>query len=155
MNEPTPPLSANRDTILAALNELLEAERAGAHVALRTAKELSDSALNGLVSAIQRDEAHWCDVLTRAIVELDSVPSNKIGAFCDKAMAIADIPSRLSFLNHGQNWVVRRLNALLPIIGDGRIHDELNEMLLSHERNIALVASRLETTSAPPAQSCS
>ena len=101
---------ASREELLPALNELLEAERAGARVTLRTAAESPDE-LKPLVMAIHRDEARWCGVLTRAVQQLAGEPSRKTGAFHGKAMAIADIPARLAFLNRGQGWVVRKLKA--------------------------------------------
>ncbi|HEV7611555.1 MAG TPA: DUF6306 domain-containing protein [Steroidobacteraceae bacterium] len=73
--------TADPDELLSALNELLEAERAGARVAFRTAKEVLEPELKSPVTAIQRDEAQ------------------------------CDIPSRLAFLNRGRSWVVRRLAA--------------------------------------------
>jgi nitronate monooxygenase len=134
---------ATREELLPALNELLEAERAGARVTLATAKEIADGDLKLLVIAVHRDEARWCGVLTRAIHQLQGAPSPKTGAFYDKAMAIADLSARLAFLNRGQGWVVRKLKALLPTIRDETIHADLTAMLASHERNIDLVAAEL------------
>jgi nitronate monooxygenase len=141
--------AANDDVLLPALNELLEAERAGARVALRTAKEVAESDLKPLVSAIHRDEARWCGVLTKAIHQLQGIPSKRMGAFYDKAMAITDISARLAFLNRGQSWVVRKLEALLPGIRDESIHADLTAMLSSHIQNINLVAARLPTAAKP------
>jgi nitronate monooxygenase len=140
---------ASRDELLPALNELLEAERAGSRVTLRTAKEIAASDLKSLVMAIHRDEARWCGVLTKAIYQLQGAPTQKTGAFYDKAMAIADIPARLDFLNRGQSWVVRKLQALLPTVRDEAVHTDLAAMLASHERNIDLVAARPPTAVAP------
>jgi len=134
---------AARDELLPALNELLEAERAGARVTLAIAKEIAGGDLKPLVLAIHRDEARWCGVLTRAIHRLQGTPSSKTGAFHDKALAIADLPARLAFLNRGQGWVVRKLRVLLPTIRDEAIHADLSAMLMSHERNIDRVAARL------------
>ena len=71
---------ATRDELLSALNELLEAERAGARVTLRTAAE-SPNELKPLVRTIQRDEARWCGahpsgpaIGRRALAEDRSVP---------------------------------------------------------------------------------
>ena len=133
---------ATRDELLEALNELLEAERAGARVTLRTAAE-SPNELKPLVRTIQRDEARWCGVLTRAVRQLAGEPSRKTGAFHSKAMAIADIPARLAFLNRGQGWVVRKLKAPLPTIRDEAIHADIAAMLVSHESNIELVTAQL------------
>jgi nitronate monooxygenase len=139
---------ADRDTLLAALNELLEAERAGARVALRSAADATDAQLAALIGAIQRDEARWCGVLTRAIQALDGTPSRRTGAFYEKAMAIEDLPQRLAFLNRGQGWVVRRLRAVLPQIRDDRLHGALAAMLAAHERNIERTAPHLPSTRA-------
>jgi nitronate monooxygenase len=136
---------ATRDELLPVLNELLEAERAGARVTLATAKEIAGDDLEPLVLAIHRDEARWCGVLTRAIHQLQGAPSPKTGAFYEKAMAIPDLPARLAFLNRGQGWVVRKLKALLPTIRDEAIYADLTTMLASHERNIGLVAAELLT----------
>lgn len=129
--------------LLAALNELLEAERAGSRVCLQTAEETKDPALNSLVADIQRDEAHWCVVLTNAILTLGGTPSPRIGAFHEKAMAIAPLAERLAFLNRGQGWVVKRLRELLPKLRNDELHRALSGMLDSHERNIDLVNTTL------------
>lgn len=139
---------ASRDELLPALNELLEAERAGARVTLRTAREVAEPDLNSLVMSIHRDEARWCGVLTKAILRLQGAPSQKTGAFNEKAMAIADVLARLAFLNRGQGWVARKLKALLPLVRDEVIHADLLAMLGSHERNIDRIAARLPSTGA-------
>ncbi len=135
---------AGREELLAALNELLEAERAGARGALRTVTQLAgDADLKPLVMAIHRDEARWCGVLTRAIRRLQGAPSPNTGAFYDKAMAIAGSPARLAFLNRGQAWVVRKLQALLPTIRDAALAADLAAMLAAHQCNVEQVAQRL------------
>jgi nitronate monooxygenase len=133
---------AGCDTLLPALNELLEAERAGARVMLRTASEAPE-ALKSLVMAIHRDKVRWCGVLTRAVHRLEGVPSRKTGALHEQAMTIADIPERLAFLNRGQGWVARKLKMLLPTIRDETIHADLAVMLASHESDISLVTAEL------------
>jgi nitronate monooxygenase len=135
---------ASREELLAALNELLEAERAGSRVCLRTAAEAEDATLEALVEDIQRDEAHWCAVLTKTIVALGGQPTARVGEFHDKAMAIAALPERLTFLNRGQGWVVKRLRTLLPRVRDDSVHRALSSMLAAHERNIARVNANLQ-----------
>jgi nitronate monooxygenase len=136
---------ASRDELLAALNELLEAERAGSRVCLRTAEETKDPASRSMVENIQRDEAHWCAVLTKAILSLGATPSTRIGAFYEKAMAIPALPERLAFLNRGQGWVVKRLRDLLPKVREDSIHRALSSMLTSHERNVERVNASLQS----------
>lgn len=131
------------DELLAALNELLEAERAGARVARETAGQMPAGALATLMSEIQRDEAHWCGVLLSAIRSLGATPSDRTGAFWGKAMAIADVGERLAFLNLGQAWVVRKLQALVPRLEHERIRADLEEMLRAHVENIRRVEGHL------------
>ena len=137
---------ASREELLPALNELLEAERAGARVTLATTREMTEGNQTALILSIHRDEARWCGVLTNAIRRLDGAPSAKTGAFYDKAMSIPDQNERLAFLNRGQGWVVRKLKALLPTIRDPAIHADLAAMLASHEYNIDRVAANLPAT---------
>jgi nitronate monooxygenase len=131
--------AGDRDALLAALNELLEAERAGARITLRSAAETDDPALQRLVTDIHRDEVRWCGVLIDAIQSLPATPSTRTGAFYERAMAVPDLDARLALLNRGQGWVVRKLQALLPRLGDTHIHGELTAMLMSHQQNIARV----------------
>ncbi|OJB02857.1 2-nitropropane dioxygenase [Burkholderia ubonensis] len=145
------PVDAQRDALLAALDELLEAERAGARVASETAAEIHDPELHRLVAGIRLDEAHWCSVLVDAIRSLNATPTRKTGAFYEKAMAIDDLAERMAFLNRGQRWVVRKLQALLPTLDNPEIHHALTLMLVSHEKNIGHVDARLrEGHQAPP-----
>jgi hypothetical protein len=134
---------AGRDELLAILNELLEAERAGVYVARRTAAALDEPDLKSLMSGIYRDEAHWCGILSSSIVLLGGTPSQKTGAFREKAMAISDLRERLAFLNRGQRWVVKKLKAVLPTIQETAIYTDLAAMLASHEVNIDRVETAL------------
>jgi nitronate monooxygenase len=133
---------SSRDEVLGVLNELLEAERAGARVAMDTAREMPPSALATLVQDIHKDEVRWCSMLMRTIKDLQGTPSSATGAFWGKAMAIPDLEQRLSFLNRGQAWVVRRLTALMPKIQDAQVRADLAEMLEAHHKNIERVEAR-------------
>jgi uncharacterized protein DUF6306 len=127
-----------RDEMIAFLNELIEAERAGARVALQSARAAGNGPIAELMSAVRHDEARWCAMLLGHVKTLGAEPSAKVGAFYDKAMAIADLGERVRFLNRGQGWVVRKLREMLPRVRDDRLHRDLAEMLRSHEANIAL-----------------
>jgi hypothetical protein len=128
---------AGKDELIAFLNTLLEAERAGAKVTLESAREAGEGAIGALMQAIQHDEAHWAGMLTRQVKALGATPSTATGAFHEKAMAIADLGERIAFLNRGQGWVVRKLREMLPRVRADGLHAELAEMLRSHEANIA------------------
>lgn len=136
------PTLASRDELLAALNELLEAERAGARVAMETARDMPPCELTTLVQDVHKDEVRWCGMLMRTIQTLEGTPSSVTGAFWGKAMAIPDLDQRLSFLNRGQAWVVRRLEALIPRIQDAQVRTDLGVMLEAHQRNIERVNAR-------------
>jgi hypothetical protein len=128
---------AGRDELAAFLNELLEAERAGARVALESARAAGTGAFADLMSAVQKDEARWCAMLSEHLKALNVTPSTTTGAFYGKAMAIADMAARTSFLNRGQAWVVRKLREMLPKVRDDRLHRDLKAMLEAHDVNIA------------------
>jgi hypothetical protein len=128
---------ATKDELAAFLNELLEAERAGTGVALRSAKSATGTKFVDLLRDVHKDEARWCAMLLKQLKVLGAPASTKIGAFQDKALAIKDLPERIAFLNRGQGWVVKKLREMLPKVRDDSLHRDLSEMLESHEVNIA------------------
>ena len=138
-----------RAELLAALNELLEAERAGARVAMETGREIHSQELAALVADIHKDEVHWCGMLMRTIKSLGATPSSATGAFHGKAMAIPDVDDRLKFLNRGQAWVVRKLEALLPRLDVPQARADLEAMLQAHRQNIERVESRFSEGGTP------
>jgi nitronate monooxygenase len=128
---------ASREELLAFLNELLEAERAGARVTARTAADAPDAATKTLMRDIHRDEARWCAMLLKWIAHLQGDASTNVGAFYGKCMAISDLAERLAFLNRGQGWVAKKLREMLPKTRDDAMHADFSAMLKSHEENIA------------------
>lgn len=129
---------ASKDELILFLNELLEAERAGARVTLKSAHAAENRPIAELMRTIHEDEERWCAMLLRHIKAIGETPSQKVGAFYGKAMGIADLGDRITFLNRGQGWVVRKLREMLPRVRDNRLHSDLVEMLRSHKANIAL-----------------
>ena len=83
-------------------------------------------------------------MLMKVIRSLQATPTDVTGAFHGKAMAIEDMTERLVFLNRGQAWVVRRLQALIPRVQDAAIQAELQTMLDAHIGNIERVERRLQ-----------
>lgn len=138
---------ADKDELIMFLNELVEAERAGARVTRDTAREAGPGPVADLMRAVELDEARWCAMLFGHVRDFGETPSSKIGAFYDKAMAIADMGDRITFLNRGQEWVVRKLREMLPRVRDNRLHDDLSDMLLSHEANIGRARDFVEADS--------
>jgi Domain of unknown function (DUF6306) len=141
---------AGKDELIAFLNELLEAERAGARVTLETGRAADTGQIADLMRAIQRDEARWCAMLLRHIKALGGTPSPKVGSFYSKTMAIADLGDRIAFLNRGQGWVARKLREMLPSLRDDGLQADLAEMLRSHEANIALANEIAAAPRRPP-----
>lgn len=136
-SEPTYMGYFSKDELLALLNELLEAETAGARATLASAREAGTGPMAELMKDIHHDEAHWCAMLVRHIKEQGAQPSDKVGAFYEKVMAIGDMTERTSFLNRGQGWVVRKLREAMPRVADEGLRADFAEMLKAHEVNIA------------------
>ena len=67
----------SRTELLASLNELLEAERAGARVAMETGRDIQATDLAALVDDIHKDEVRWCGMLMRTIKSLGATPSRQ------------------------------------------------------------------------------
>lgn len=136
---------AERDELVAELNVLLEAERAGARVGARLVDQARpDAEYVALAEVIHDDEVKWCGVLFAALKDLDAAPSETVGDFYEKTMAIEGFEDRIAFVNRGQGWVVRKLEKLLPRIRDDRLHGALREMLDAHVVNIASANDTLE-----------
>ncbi len=127
---------AGKDELAAFLNELLEAERAGTGVALRSAETARGTTFEPLLRDVHRDEAKWCAMLLRQLKALGAPASTRIGAFQEKALAIEGMPERIAFLNRGQGWVVKKLREMLPKVRDDALHRDLTEMLQAHVVNI-------------------
>ena len=127
---------ASREDLLAGLNFLLEAERAGARVALASVQDAPRPEHERMMRAVHADEARWCAMLSREIRRLGGTPSRRCGDFYGKAMAISDPAARLAFLNRGQEWVVRKLADLTRRTRDEALHAELRRMQNSHQENI-------------------
>jgi nitronate monooxygenase len=132
---PTAP--AAHEALVATLQELLAAERAGARVAASSLSQTRDAAQRRLLEQIRQGEADSCRRLTACLDHLGIEATREIGAFHDKAMAIADLDERLAFVDRGQRWVIRRIEAQLPLCGDAFVKDELEEVLETHVTNSA------------------
>ena len=139
----------SRDDVLALLNTLLEAERAGAKVLAAFLDDYArDSAAWRQVSTVQRDEAKNCAILIELIRRLEGTPSGATGEFLGKALAVEGRIARLKFLNRGQGWVARKIREALPEIGDADVRRVLSTMYDSHLLNIEACEALIETLEA-------
>jgi hypothetical protein len=119
------------------LNQLLEAERAGAKLLCAYLDELSiESDTWGQLRLVQRDEARNCAVLIHFLLEAGVAPSMAVGDFYRKGLEIRGLRARLEFLNRGQAWVARHLAAALPRVPGSVAKKALQTMRESHLVNI-------------------
>ncbi|PNG24214.1 hypothetical protein CR492_19910 [Methylocella silvestris] len=128
-----------KDELTALLNELHEAGRAAARVAIESIHAAGGGPIAELMRKIQWDEACWQTMLIRRIIALDGTLSPKADASYNEAMAIADLGERIALLNRSQGSVARKLHGALPRVRDGRLRADLAEKLRSLEDNIALI----------------
>jgi nitronate monooxygenase len=132
------------DELAGELNRLLEAERAGARVGLALVDEAKGGPFEGLARVIHDDEVKWARALFEAVRDLPATPSDKVGDFYEKAMAIDGLEAKLAFTNRGQGWVVRKLRELTPRLEAGRLRETLEAMLAAHVVNIDAANQALE-----------
>jgi uncharacterized protein DUF6306 len=123
-------------TTIDRLNELLEAERAGVDTLSRLFPEARGPEMQKLFEAVRDDEAWSCAGLMRSIKTLGGVISEKKGDFADKVMHEPTLAARLTLLNRGQGWVVKRLDGLLAEGLPASVGSFLQEMKTRHLANI-------------------
>jgi 5,10-methenyltetrahydrofolate synthetase len=139
-----PPLSASE--LVALLNVLLEAERAGAKVLAAFLDEYPrDTPAWRQLAAVQRDEAQNCVILGDLVKKLGGKPSAATGEFLGKALAIEGRLARLRFLNRGQGWVARKIGEALPQVREDFARAALVAMRDSHLLNIEACDALAET----------
>lgn len=117
------------------LQELLEAERAGARVALDTLNETDDDGQKSLLNQIHIGEAESCRRIRDCIKYLGSEPSVNLGIFYENAMMIESITDRLYFIDRGQRWVINKIKDSLESIDNKFVRKELANVLRIHVLN--------------------
>jgi len=119
------------------LNEMLEAERAGAKALVVF---MDDFPRNGeawkVLRQIQADEAHNCALIGKLIEKSGGAYSHATGKFYDKAAAVKGPKARLEFLVRGLRWAVKRFEGSLGRMGPEE-RDLFARMRDSHLRSIA------------------
>ena len=125
------------EELAALLNALLEAERARAMAVNAFVDDLPlPMRARARLARIQRDGTGNCAALLRLLRGLQMEPTQFVGDFFDKALAIRGPRARLGFLNRGQAWAARRIGEALPRIADAEARRVLGEMRASHLANI-------------------
>jgi nitronate monooxygenase len=129
-----PPMNSRE--YAAFLNQLLEAERAGAKLLAAYVNELPPNSLKWrLMRAVQRDEARNCAILIHLLLEAEATPTPAVGSFYGRGLAIEGWRERLHFLNRGQAWIARRLAEAIARVPAGA-RATLQAMHDSHVTNI-------------------
>lgn len=131
------------------LNALLEAERAGAKAATVFCRDYAGGPAEALIEQVRRDEAWCCGMLTGWVTKLGGAPTTLTGSFLEKVLARPGLEARLAFLNRGQEWVVRKLEEMIPQLDEGDLRMDLSHMLDLHVQNIAECAAFLDRTASP------
>ncbi len=131
------------DEVLDLLYSLLAAERAGAKICAFSLKQAGTGKWHRLLRRIHQDEVSSCRSLIASIRALGGEPHRETGDFLEKCMAVEDIEARLALLNKGQNWVVRKIDEVLPRIGQLAVSRQLKTMRDEHSRNIEITRQAL------------
>jgi hypothetical protein len=110
--------------------------------------ELIDQAdsldLKGLLRKVEHDEGYYAGQLAAHVRRLGGTPSNQTGDFVEKVRAVTGLVPKLQLLNRGQGWVVRKIDEMLPSIGDPPLTAFLRAMADGHRVNISTLETRLK-----------
>lgn len=117
------------------LQNLLSAERAGCRVAMESLAQARDEMTRSLLQRILEGEGSSCRHLLTCLQHLGEEPNRETSDFYERSMAISDLNERLAFVERGQRWVIRKLEAFLPTCEDAVLQHELGEMLRIHHEN--------------------
>jgi nitronate monooxygenase len=119
------------------MQELLTAERAGVQCLVVMADQASDGERKVTLSALRNEEGRYCADLFRLLRARGASPSQAVGAFADKVLALPGEDDRLALLVKGQSWVLRKIG---EIPQDALTDEERGffvEMREGHEAGIA------------------
>lgn len=128
------------DELLAWLNTLVEAERAGTRGLIVMRDACADARVRNVFDDIARDEARFCAMLSHHVTRLGGTPSRATGVFLDKLIARTSEEARLALVDRGQTAVVHMIDEMLPRIHDRDLRHDLVGMRDDHVRNLAIAA---------------
>ena len=101
-------------TLIDRMQELLEAERAG----VKCLDVMADHAVNmekkELFSLFRNDEGKFCAGLFGMLQARGATPTQNVGAFADKVIALPTEAEQVALLIKGQAWVVRKIDEIPP-----------------------------------------
>jgi len=121
----------------AALNLLLESERAGVLALEELIGEVEQEELRGFLRGSRDEEARNVLALVALISAAGGTPSTKTGPFAHKVAALATVRERLALMSRGQEWAARKTeDALALAAAAGPIHDFLTAMANHHRAEV-------------------
>jgi hypothetical protein len=118
------------------LNAMLEVGRASAKALTAIVAEFDQTEVTDLLTAVQRNQARFCGVLTRVITQLGGVPSDTTSTFHDEVLGLAAVAERVALLNSGMAWIVGQFDSALPRITDDELHGVLAEWREIHRADL-------------------
>lgn len=128
---------SEKKALIALLNALLEAERAGVETANHLVKHHPSEELDAQYKQVKKDEAWSCAGLHKAILREGGQPSMQVGAFVDKITALETLKEKLALLNKGQAWVARKIDEAIAYGTHPETEKFLQEMKDKHHTNIS------------------
>ena len=121
----------------AALNLLLEAERAGVIALSRLIDDVEQEELKKFLRGSRAMEQRNAEELEALIRDNGGTPSTKTGPFADKVAALESIRERLNLMSRGQEWAARKTEVALALAPENSaIHDYLTAMANRHRAEV-------------------
>ena len=121
----------------AALNLLLESERAGVIALSRLIDDVEQDELKKFLRGSRAMEQRNAEELEALIRDNGGTPSTRTGPFAGKVAALESIRERLNLLSRGQEWAARKTEVALALAPEpSSIHDYLTAMANRHRAEV-------------------
>lgn len=121
----------------AALNLLLESERAGVIALSRLIDDVEQEELKKFLRGSRAMEQRNAEELEALIRDNGGTPSIRTGPFAGKVAALDSIRERLNLLSRGQEWAARKTEVALALAPEpSPIHDYLTAMANRHRAEV-------------------
>jgi hypothetical protein len=121
----------------AALNLLLESERAGVIALSRLIDDVEQDELKKFLRGSRAMEQRNAEELEALIRDNGGTPSTRTGPFAGKVAALESIRERLNLLSRGQEWAARKTEVALALAPEpSPIHDYLTAMANRHRAEV-------------------
>jgi len=121
----------------AALNLLLESERAGVLALEELIREVEHEELRVFLRGSRDEEARNVLALEALIRTAGGTPSDQTGPFAHKVASLPTVRERLALMSRGQEWAARKTeDALVLAPASGPIRDFLTAMANHHRAEV-------------------